>query len=209
MNATVEAKVFEALEEQGLLLVSDPQLPSLAALVAGERVRGSWWSHPKSHEIYAASARVCADPRVTTAKLVSGKVTLVHRRLWPALLGVARSGRPWQTTDLPRAAATLLRAVEREGSLRLDHLEPHSKDAARADAEAARELELRLLVHSDDVHTESGTHAKLLRTWSRWRADVGFDGDALVPDVAERELGDLMARLNQLHRGKGKLPWQS
>jgi hypothetical protein len=41
-------RVRLALREHGLLLQSDIALPNVAALVAGETVRGSWWAHPAS-----------------------------------------------------------------------------------------------------------------------------------------------------------------
>ena len=35
-------------------------VPSLAEVIAGGPVRGSWWSHPKSHEIFAVTRAVRA-----------------------------------------------------------------------------------------------------------------------------------------------------
>src|ERR1700681_4423049 len=40
------------LKNDGLLLKSDPRLPSVAGLVAGEAIRGSWWAHPAAHAIF-------------------------------------------------------------------------------------------------------------------------------------------------------------
>jgi hypothetical protein len=64
-------------------------LPSLAEHIAGEPIRGSWWSHPLAHEIFAAIQQVRDSPTVVATRLVSGKVTLIHRRLWPALVRAA------------------------------------------------------------------------------------------------------------------------
>jgi hypothetical protein len=64
-------------------------LESLAEHVAGESIRGSWWSHPSSHEIFAAIQAVRESPAVVATRLVNGKVTLIHRRLWPALIRIA------------------------------------------------------------------------------------------------------------------------
>jgi hypothetical protein len=61
-------------------------VPSLAEAVAGERIRGSWWGHPKSQTIFSAAEAICDRPDVLVCKLVEGKVTYVHRRLWPALV---------------------------------------------------------------------------------------------------------------------------
>src|SRR5581483_2271004 len=47
----VIASYLADLESRGLWLVSDPRLPSLATVVAGEPVRGSWWAHPESQRI--------------------------------------------------------------------------------------------------------------------------------------------------------------
>lgn len=64
-------------------------VPTLAHAVAGESIRGSWWSHPSSHSIHAATRRARAASDVLTCRLVHGKITLVHRRLWPALVRLA------------------------------------------------------------------------------------------------------------------------
>ena len=66
-------------------------VPSLAEAVAGRPIRGSWWGHPKGREIFRAATTVSDSPEVLVCKLVEGKVTFVHRRLWPAL--VKLSGR--------------------------------------------------------------------------------------------------------------------
>jgi hypothetical protein len=64
-------------------------LPSPAEHVAQQPILGSWWSHPSGHEIYAAIQQVRASSAVVATRLVDGKVTLIHRRLWPALVHVA------------------------------------------------------------------------------------------------------------------------
>jgi hypothetical protein len=64
-------------------------VPSLAEAVAGAPIRGSWWGHPKGHEIFRAAEAVSDDPDVLVCKLVDGKITYVHRRLWPALVRLA------------------------------------------------------------------------------------------------------------------------
>lgn len=79
-----------AVRRHGVLLESARGvIPSLAELVAGEVIRGSWWSHPKSHEIFHAINRAAGSAAIARTRLVGGKVTLVHRRLWPALVRLA------------------------------------------------------------------------------------------------------------------------
>ena len=64
-------------------------VPSLAARIAGEPVRGSWWSHPKSHEIFAVTRAIRDSDEVLVCRLINGKITFVHRRMWPALVRAA------------------------------------------------------------------------------------------------------------------------
>ena len=64
-------------------------VPSLAEAIAGGRIRGSWWGHPKGRDIFRAATTISDNPDVLVCKLVEGKVTYVHRRLWPALVKLA------------------------------------------------------------------------------------------------------------------------
>jgi len=64
-------------------------VPNLAESVAGGPIRGSWWGHPQGREIFRTAAAISDSPDVLVCKLVEGKVTFVHRRLWPALVKLA------------------------------------------------------------------------------------------------------------------------
>jgi hypothetical protein len=59
---------------------------TLAEAIAGEPIRGSWWAHPKGNAIFRCSRAVRKSADVLVCRLVGGKVTYVHRRLWPALV---------------------------------------------------------------------------------------------------------------------------
>ena len=61
-------------------------VPSLAQVVAGELLKGSWWAHPKGNEIFRLSRAIRRSPDVLVCRLVDGKITYIHRRLWPALV---------------------------------------------------------------------------------------------------------------------------
>ena len=61
-------------------------VPSLAEAIAGGPIRGSWWGHPKGKEIFRVADAVSDHADVLVCKLVDGKVTYVHRRIWPALV---------------------------------------------------------------------------------------------------------------------------
>jgi len=64
-------------------------VPSLAEAVAGGPIRGSWWAHPKGKQIYRVADAISESDEVLVCKLIEGKVTYVHRRLWPALVKLA------------------------------------------------------------------------------------------------------------------------
>ena len=83
-------KAIAFVERCGVLLqAARGPVPSLAEAIAGEPIRGSWWGHPKGKDIFRAAEAVCDSPDVLVCKLVGGKVTYVHRRLWPALVKLA------------------------------------------------------------------------------------------------------------------------
>lgn len=74
------------VEKKGIALESARgPVPSLAETIAGEAMRGSWWAHPKGKTIFACSRAIRNSKDVLTCRLLEGKVTYVHRRLWPAL----------------------------------------------------------------------------------------------------------------------------
>jgi len=71
-------------------------VPNLAEVVAGEPIRGSWWGHPAGHAIFDAINEVADSGEVVRLRLVNGKITLVHWRVWPALVRIAGQLRPEQ-----------------------------------------------------------------------------------------------------------------
>jgi hypothetical protein len=64
-------------------------VPSLAEEIAGAPIRGSWWAHPKANSIFLCSRAIRESADVLVCRLVGGKVTFVHRHLWPALVRLA------------------------------------------------------------------------------------------------------------------------
>ena len=65
-------------------------VPSLAQAIAGGPIRGSWWAHPRSHKIFELTRAVRDSEDVLVCRLVDGKVTYVHRRLWPVLVRASK-----------------------------------------------------------------------------------------------------------------------
>ena len=64
-------------------------VPSLAQVVVGKALKGSWWADPKGNEIFLLSRAIRSSPEVLVCRLVDGKITYIHRRLWPALVRLA------------------------------------------------------------------------------------------------------------------------
>jgi len=193
-------RVEELLDRHGLLLMHDAELPSATAAIAGAPVRGSWWGHPQGKLIFETLNRL--EDTVAWAKLVLGKETLVHRRLWPALVAAAASGQPWQIKGLRTDAKRLLQRIRRGSRVMAD----------REHAAASTDLERRLLAHGTSEHTPSGRHVRFLETWGAWARRSGVAAAGL-PDAAEA-LEALSAPVMAWARPEGEgrrrpglLPW--
>ena len=93
-RASTPSKWTAFVKKHGVVLASAKgAVPSVAEAIAGEPIVGSWWSHPKAQVIFDALSEIDDDIDIRTFRLVDGKVTFVHRRLWPALVRLAREGR--------------------------------------------------------------------------------------------------------------------
>lgn len=81
---------LDFVEREGVVLASAKgDAPRLIEVIAGEAIAGNWWTHPRASAIYNVLAQVCDSDRVLVCRLLREKVTLVHRRLWPALVRLA------------------------------------------------------------------------------------------------------------------------
>jgi hypothetical protein len=88
-------QALEFVRLHGVVLVSAAgPVPKLTEAIAGEKIKGSWWGHPKGKQIFAVMEQVTGHPDVLVCRLVGDKLTLVHRRLWPALAAAARHFAP-------------------------------------------------------------------------------------------------------------------
>jgi len=85
-----EREAIEFIRTHGIVLMAARgPVESLAEAIAGGPVRGSWWGHPKSGLMFRVFEAVRASDEVLVCRLVGGKVTFVHERLWPALVRLA------------------------------------------------------------------------------------------------------------------------
>ena len=177
-----------ALRRTGLLLKSDPVLPSVATLVAGVPIRGSWWGHPAGSAIFQTLQQLAEHPDVLFVKLAGGKDTLVDRRLWPEVYAIGSAGEAWQRAGLSVAARELEKQVAKAGLV-------------EASGAAPKELELRLLVNCEQFHTDAGHHAKRLEAWPHWADRVGLEARRVTPSEAKAALEAMLPA--------AKFPWQS
>lgn len=91
------AQALAFIDEHGIVMVSaDGPAPRLADAIAGEPVSGSWWGHPQGKLIFTILGQVAGSDQVLRCRLAGGKLTLVHRRLWPALVRIAHRFTPGQ-----------------------------------------------------------------------------------------------------------------
>lgn len=193
VNEATMARIREALDRYGMLPAHDPVVPSVTNLVAGRPIRGSWWGDPAGRQIYLVLNALA--PEVAWPKLLGGKVTLVHRRLWPALAAVGEQDADWQTADLGQVERDALVVVRERGEVSSDDL---GVPAGTKPGKVVTELERRLLVIADQEHTEGGHHARNVRTWRRW-----LDGERPGVDEAAASLEAAAEALG----ARSWLPW--
>jgi len=209
-NAEHFKRVLSQLKKFGLLLESDPRLPSVSTLITGSPLHSSWWSHPLAQTIFHVNGQLDDHPDVLVTKLIAGKVTFVHKKLWPEILAIGTARERWQTEALSASAQALLEMIGATGCLRTDKLIlPGSTKGSMKlkPGDAARELERKLLVHAAQFHTDSGAHAKLLETWEHWVRRIGFTAASISVDEAKKKMEARLSKLNAQFKATARLPW--
>lgn len=89
------AEALRFVHHHGAVLVAAKgPLPRLVEAIAGARLAGSWWAHARGREIFAILQELGDSPDILVCRLVNGHVTLVHRRLWPALVRMGANFEP-------------------------------------------------------------------------------------------------------------------
>lgn len=197
-------KVFAQLKDDGWLLLADADLPSVAGLIANEKLRGSWWSHKQAHTIFNVSEMLEDHADVSIMKLISGKVTFVHRDLWNRIYSIGVAREAWQLAKLSANSRAMLAALDQAGTI---ETEKPVQAFGTKPGETVRELEARLLVHAQQIHTQSGKHAKVIQTWPAWAKRAGFRARPIEPAAARRFLEERLAGINRKYNANGKLPW--
>jgi hypothetical protein len=89
------------VQQHGIVLVSAKgPAPRLTEAIAGEAIKGSWWAHGKSHQIFAVLRKLEDCPDILVCRFIGGRVTFVHRRLWPAIVKLASHFHPDQLAQI-------------------------------------------------------------------------------------------------------------
>jgi hypothetical protein len=85
------------VQRHGIVLVSAKgPAPRLTEAIAGEPIKGSWWGHSKGHQIFTVLQNLEDSPDILVCRFIAGRVTFVHRRLWPAIVKLANRFQPDQ-----------------------------------------------------------------------------------------------------------------
>ena len=130
------------VRKHGIVLESGRgPVPCLAQAITGGTIRGSWWSHPKGHDIFAATRCVRASSSVLVCRLVDNKVTFVHRCRWAALVRVANL--------FPQERLASLREIHTDSGRHVIHAVPFPDwvpRQVRAQATRLTEAEARFLL---------------------------------------------------------------
>jgi hypothetical protein len=114
------SRALEFVRAHGVVLASAKgPVPKLSEFIAGEPIKGSWWGHPKGQAIFRALNEVADSSEILSCRLVAGKVTFVHRRLWPALVRAA--------TRFPRERLAHVREEHTETGRHVTHEVPFPK----------------------------------------------------------------------------------
>ena len=83
-------QVIRFIRQRGVVLESAMGLEaSLARIVSGGQIRGSWWSHREGKKIYAAIRKARESKAILVCGLARGRITYIHRRLWPYFVRLA------------------------------------------------------------------------------------------------------------------------
>ena len=110
------AEALAFVREKGVVLASAKgTAPRLTEAITGKPIAGSWWAHPQSHHIYAILQAVTGSEQVLVCRLINGKITLVHRRLWPSLVHLAERFAPEQLAQVREEHSSSGRHLSREG----------------------------------------------------------------------------------------------
>lgn len=202
---TLLKQLRQELEVTGLLLLTDAKLPSLTSIVAGQPVKGSWWGHPQGNRMYNVCNELMNQPDVLVMKLINKKVTFIHQQLWDDLVAIGAAEKYWQIDKLPVANKNLFKLIQAKGEIRAD--DPGLKKSAAEIGKVASKLEERLLIYSASIHTESGKHVRLLKSWKNVMRAKKWKPKKTGYEAAVSRFEGIQQKLSAQYSAKIVLPW--
>jgi hypothetical protein len=143
------AQALDFVERHGVVCEAAHRgaIPVLTEAVAGETLRGNWWSHPRSRPIFATTRALRESPQVLVCRIVDGKISFVHERLWPALVRAA--------THFPAKHLARVREVHSDSGKHIVEETPFPDWIPAKVAAAAKQLTLQqALAALDMLRTE-------------------------------------------------------
>lgn len=203
--AVIGKKIIKELNKKGVLLLQDKTFPSVVSTIVGEPIIGSWWGHPMANPIYNGLNWAIDQKSIISAKLLSKKVTYINKKLYPFFFSIVSEVRPWQLKGLSKESTELMAMIKKSKTgIRSDS--PEFKLKYPALKKHIDDLETRLLIYTEEIHTEGGKHAKEIKPWAK---SVLFTGKLSSYEVALEEFNFIVLKLNKKSNSKIKLPWPS
>lgn len=198
-------RIQSALNLHGLLLMTDPVLPSVTSIIAGKPFAGSWWGHPKGGLMYNISNELLDSPDILGVKLINKKMTFVKRGHWNALASIGEANLPWQLKSLTPEHKGLLKLTHKENEIRAN--DSRMKMPPTEVGKLITRLEERLLVHSTNEHTASGKHVRLIKTWVHALDEKNHRVKFMTPTKAMKVLDSVATEISANCDGVVKFPW--
>ena len=183
-------QIIESLEFHGAILLQDKKLRNIVSLVTGENLARSWWGHKKGAQIFHLLHELEGLPFVSSCKIISGKVTFIHKSIWSSIYKLGTCGEPWQIRNLSEEECELLDSVTSKGQI-------------ENPPKMVKKLEERHLLHSYQVHTDQGKHICVAQSWKRWA-----EGKAMGAIPTTEESKEVLENVVKSIGGSVKnLPW--
>jgi hypothetical protein len=114
-NCATPEDALAFIREHGVVLASAKgAAPRLIEAIVGKPIKGSWWAHAQSKQIYAVLKVVTESEQILVCRLIDGKVTLIHCRLWPSLVRLADRFAPEQLAQVREEHTSSGRHMSRE-----------------------------------------------------------------------------------------------
>jgi len=196
------ARVDAALEKLGLLLVQGQwEIPSLADLLQGAPVKTRGFSYDYMPAWNLREELLTRDD-IALCKLFRGKSTLVHKRHWPLVDGIARlAQRGVEASRCKQDRYVMYEVIKARPGItgeKLKHkMELAGKPGSAAFQRAKADLESWLCIvgveSTDKPADESHTHDQAWHVWGASKIAKAVNGSA--PELTLLEAADGLMRM--------------